>query len=124
MTKRVWIIPVVIALLTISGVLGARVITVPTLAFTYDEVYTGAAERATFTVSGVHCYGTADYLREHIQSVPGLVSFVAYAGKRRVVVDYDRTRTSAEDIVRAIEAPAMTRTGPRSLYEVLSWKVR
>ena len=124
MTKRVWIIPVVIALLTISGVLGARVITIPTLTFTYDGVYTGESERAAFTVSGVRCYGTADYLREHIQPVPGLIGFVAYAGKRRVVVDYDRTKTSPEDIVRAIEAPVMTETGPKSFYEVLSWKVQ
>ncbi len=104
--------------------LGARVITIPTLAFTYDGVYTGESQRAIFTVSGVRCYGTANYLREHIQSVPGLVGFVAYAGKRRVVVDYDRTKTSAEDIVQAIEAPTMTKAGPKSFYEVLSWEVQ
>ena len=124
MTNRVWIIPIVIALLTIAGVLGARVITIPTLAFSYDEGFSGESERVVLTVSGVRCYGTADYLREHIQPVPGLVSFVAYAGKRRVVVEYDRTQTSTEDIIRAIEAPVMTKTGPKSFYEVLSSKVR
>jgi copper chaperone CopZ len=124
LTRKVWIIPAVIVLLTVVGVLGARMITIPTLAHTYDNAFTGEAERAVFTVSGVRCYGTANYLREHIETVPGLISFVAYGGKQRVVVEYDRAETGPEDIVRAIEAPVMTKTGPESFYEVVSWKVQ
>ena len=124
MTKRVWIIPLIVALLAVSGVLGARLISIPTLTFTYDEGYEGESSRATFTVSGVRCYGTADYLREHIESVPGLIALEAYAGKQRIIVDYDGEKTGAEDIIRAIEAPVETKSGPRSFYEVLSWEGR
>jgi hypothetical protein len=124
LTKKVWIIPSIVALLAVSGVLGARLISVPTLTFTYDEAYEGRSERAILTVRGLKCYGTADYLRQHIASVPGLVAIVAYAGKHRVVVDYDATKTGVEEIIRAIEAPIATKAGPQSFYKVLSWNRR
>jgi hypothetical protein len=124
LTPRVWIIPAVIAALAVSGVLAARAISIPTLAFTYDENFRGESARAIFTVNGVRCYGTADYLREHIASVPGLISMVAYGGKQRIVVDYAVGQTTPEAIVGAIEAPVMTKTGPRSFYKVLSWKAQ
>ena len=120
MTRKVWIIPAVIAALSVSGVLGARIVSIPTLAFRYDADFTGEAARAIFTVQGVKCYGTADFLRKHIESVPGLVGFVAYGGKHRVVVDYAKGKTTPEDIIAAIEAPVMTKAGPRVFYKVLS----
>lgn len=122
MTGKVWIIPAAVAVLSVSGVLAARLVSIPTLTFTYDEDFTGESARATFTVEGVRCYGTADFLRKHIESVPGLISLVAYAGKHRVVVDYASGQTTPEDIIAAIEAPVMTRAGPQTFYKVISWE--
>jgi hypothetical protein len=122
LTKRVWIIPAVIVLLTLSGVLGARMISIPTLTFTYDETAKGETAHATFVVQGIRCYGTANFLRKHIESVPGLVSIRVYAGKQRADIHYLPDRTSPEQIISSIENPVMTKIGPTRFYKVVSWK--
>ena len=120
MTRKVWIIPAVIVLLTFAGVLGARAVRIPTLTFRYAESVKGEVAHAAFTVRGLHCYGTADYLREHIESLPGLVSIVVYAGRRQVDIYYQSDETSPEQIISAIEAPIMTEAGPVMFFEVVS----
>lgn len=120
MTRRVWIIPAVIAALTVAGLLAAGRISLPTLTYTFDEDFRGASADVTLTVRGVHCYGTADMLREHIEEVPGLVSLVAYAGRHKVLVEYDPASITPEEIAAAIEAPADTPAGSRSIFTVLA----
>lgn len=122
MTRRVWLIPAVIVIFTVLGLVGARHLTIPTFVFVFDEGYTAETASVEFTVQGVHCYGTADLLREHISHVPGLVSLVAYGGRHRVDVDYDPTRTGPGAIRTAIEQPLMTRTGPARVFSVTAWK--
>ena len=92
-----------IVLLTFAGVLGARAVRIPTLTFRYAESVKGEVAHAAFTVRGLHCYGTADYLREHIESLPGLVSIVVYAGRRQVDIYYQSDETSPEQIISAFE---------------------
>jgi hypothetical protein len=122
LTKKVWLVPVLVVALTVSALLGARLISIPTLAFTYDDTFKGHTSRSTFIVQGVRCYGTANFLREHIAPVPGLVSFVAYAGRHRVDIRFRPDMTTPQDIISAIERPVMTREGPRSFYKVLDCK--
>lgn len=120
MTRKVWIIPAVIAVLTLAGVLGARVVRIPTLTFRYAESVEGEVAHTTFTVQGIRCYGTAEYLRKHIESLPGLVSIVVYAGRRQVDIYYQTDETDPERIISAIECPMMTETGPVVFFKVLS----
>lgn len=120
MTRRVYIIPAVLVALAAAGVVGASYMSVPTLTHVFDESFEGEAARAELIVEGVRCHGMADFLREHIESVPGLVSMVAYAGKRRVVIDYSARQVSLDDIVAAINAPSETADGWVRYFEVTS----
>ena len=120
MTRKVWIIPAVIVVLTLAGILGARMVRIPTLTFRYDESVEGEVAHATFTVGGLRCYGTAESLREHIGSLPGLVNITVYAGRRQVDISYQPDKTSLEQIISAIENPIMTEAGPVMFFKVIS----
>ncbi|MFH1312641.1 MAG: heavy metal-associated domain-containing protein [Candidatus Eisenbacteria bacterium] len=120
MTRKVWIIPAVIIVLTFAGILGARAVRIPTLTFRYAESVEGKVAHTTFTVQGIHCYGTAESLREHIGSLAGLVSITVYAGRRQVDIWYQPDKTSPEQIISAIEDPIMTEAGPVMFFEVVS----
>jgi hypothetical protein len=120
LTRRVYIVPAVLAALAVAGVVGAGYISVPTLTHVFDPDYDGRVAEVVLTVEGVRCYGMADYLREHIEDTPGLISMVAYGGKRRVVIEYDPRKVSQEDLVAAIERPSQTEDGPVQYFEVKS----
>ena len=117
-TWKVWLVPAVIILMTIAGIQGSRYLSLPTLAFTYIEEHGGKTATVDLIVHGVRCYGTANLLRQHMAKLPGIVSLVAYASRHRVVIEYDPTLTSPDQIKRAIEAPIMTRRGPIPVFKV------
>lgn len=120
MTWKVWIIPVVIVALAFGGVMGAKKISLPTLTFIFDKDFHGKAATAKLTVDGVRCFGTSNALREHIAATPGLVSMVAYGGRHRVVLEYDPTKLSLDDIRAAIDRPLTTRQGPMEFFKVIA----
>ena len=120
MTGRVYIIPVVIAALAALGVIGAGYISVPTLTHQFDPDHDGETETAVLIVEGVRCYGMADFLREHIETLPGLVSMVAYGGKHRVVIEYSPQVVDVEAIIAAIEEPVATDDGKMQYFDVVS----
>lgn len=124
MTKRVWVVPAVVVLLTVVGVVGAGFISVPTFSHVFDPGFAGETETAVLTVEGVRCYGTADFLREHIAGVPGLVSMVAYAGRHRVVIEYSPRAVAIDDIIAAIEEPVLTDNGRMRYFSVVSHENR
>ena len=119
MTRRAYIIPAVIAALAAAGVVGAGYISVPTLTHVFDAGFEGDTAKAELIVEGVRCYGMADFLREHIETLPGLVSMVAYAGKHRVIIEYAPALVSLEEIVAAIDEPSVTESGPVRYFEVV-----
>ena len=124
MTRRVWLVPAVITILSISGLLGAGRISVPTLTFVYDDGFRGQTASAEFIVEGVRCYGTANLLRKQIETVPGIISMIAYGGRHRVTVEYDPARTGPQDILDSIERPLMTANGPMEWFKVISSRTK
>jgi hypothetical protein len=124
LTWKVWIIPAVIVALAFGGVVGAKKISLPTLTFIFDKDFKGHVATAKLTVDGVHCYGTASAFQQHIASLPGLVSMVAYGGRQRVVLEYDPAVTTPSEITAAIERPVMTRQGPVAFFKVLAAESR
>lgn len=120
MSRRVWVIPVVVVSLAVVGVVGAGFISVPTLTYVFDPGFAGETEKAALTVEGVRCYRTADFLRTHIESVPGLVGMVAYAGRHRVVIEYSPQAIGIDGIIAAIERPVLTDHGRMRYFSVLS----
>ena len=123
-TARAYIIPAVIAALAVAGVVGANYINVPSLSHVFDADHRGETATTELVVEGVRCSGMADFLREHIETLPGLVSMVAYAGKHRVVIEYSPETVEVEEIVARIEAPVETEEGPVQYFEVTSRKDR
>jgi len=119
LTSRVWIIPLVVAALAAAGVVGANFISVPTLTHVFDAEFEGETARAELIVEGVKCYGKADFLREHIESVPGLVSMAAYGGKHRVIIEYSPRDVSLDEIIAAINVPSETDDGWVRYFEVV-----
>jgi copper chaperone CopZ len=120
LTKKVWIIPAVIIVLSIGGIVGSRAVRIPTLTFRYNESVEREVAHARLTVQGLRCYGTANALREHIGSLPGLVSIAVYAGRRQVDIYYESDETSLEQIISAIEDPIITDAGPVMFFKVVS----
>ncbi|MGD9400833.1 MAG: hypothetical protein PVF95_01060 [bacterium] len=120
MTARVWVVPAVVASLAVAGLLGASLISVPTLTHSFDPGFEGERATTVLTVDGVRCWGTADFLREHIEHVPGLVSMVAYAGKHRVVIVYSPGAVDVEEIISEIERPIETDDGNLMFFDVIS----
>jgi len=118
--SRAYMIPAVLAILTVAGVLGASFISVPTLTYVYDEGFSGETQKVVLIVEGVRCRGTAVFLREHMESVPGLVSLVAYAGKHRVVIEYAPQAVKVDEIISAIEKPIVTDDGLMEFFRVTS----
>jgi len=119
-TARVWVVPAVVAALAVAGLLGASLISVPTLTHSFDPGFEGERATTVLTVEGVRCWGTADFLREHIEHIPGLVSMVAYAGKHRLVIEYSPKAVDVETIVAAIEKPVDTDEGYIQYFDVIS----
>ena len=124
MTRRVWLVPAVITVLSISGLLGAGRISVPTLTFVYDDGFRGQTASVEFIVQGVRCYGTAKLLRKHIETVPGIISMIAYGGRHKITVEYDPARTSPKHILDSIERPIITSDGPMEWFRVKSSKTK
>jgi hypothetical protein len=116
----VYLIPAVIVVLTVAGVVGANYINLPSLTHSFDPAYEGETATTVLIVEGVRCRGMADYLREHIEHVPGLVSMVAYAGKHRVVIEYAPEAVDVETIIAAIEEPVETDDGLMQYFDVTS----
>jgi hypothetical protein len=114
------VVPAVVASLAVAGLLGASLISVPTLTHSFDPGFEGERATSVLTVDGVRCWGTADFLREHIEHVPGLVSMVAYAGKHRVVIVYSPGAVDVEEIISEIERPIETDDGNLMFFDVIS----
>lgn len=120
MTARVWVVPAVIVILAVAGVVGANYISVPTLTHAFDTRVEGEVATTVLIIDGVRCRGTADFLREHIEHLPGLISMVAYAGKHRVVIKYSPEAIDVETIIAAIEKPIQTDNGLLRYFDVIS----
>lgn len=122
MSWRLWLVPAVLGIMALAGTRGARHLSVPTLTYAYTEVHGAKTAKVDIVVDGVRCYGTANLLKQHIASHPGLVSLVAYGSRHRVVIEFDPTMTNAEAICKAIEAPVQTKRGPVPFFRVVSVK--
>ncbi len=62
-------------------------------------------------VTGVKCQGTANYFLSLYNDLEGIVDITAYAADHKVVMTYDASKTSAEEIREIGEAPALGRDG-------------
>jgi len=120
MSLRLWIVPAVLILMTIVGIKGAKHLSVPTLSYTYSGSHRGRIAKVDLVVEGVRCYGTANILRQHLASHPGIISLVAYGSKHRVVIEFDPDVTGVERICKAIEAPILTKQGPIRFFRIAS----
>jgi len=110
-----WLVPVPVAAALLFGVRVSEPLTLPTAEASFEEAGPLAdPARVECTVAGVKCRGTAMLFLGRAATFPGVGEVKAYAGTNRVVITYDRARTSAEALRDSINAPVPhPRTGER-----------
>ena len=103
-----FIVPVFVALALLAGY-GLRTgFTQPTLTQTFSDK---PGAKATFTVNGVRCRGTAGLFASLYEDVPGVHTIVAYASERKAVFTFDAAVISRDQIRTIMEAPIQWQDG-------------
>jgi len=112
------LVPILVALALVAG-LGLRTgFTRPTLTKTFADK---PGVKATFTVSGVRCRGTAMLFASLYEDVPGVHGIEAYASERKAVFTFDPGVISRERIRAIMEAPIPFQDGTSNqMFECLS----
>ncbi len=62
-------------------------------------------EQLTLYVDGVMCVDTAETAALQLESMPGMISLIAYAADNRLEIEYDGSLLTSADIVKQLEAP-------------------
>lgn len=103
--KKLFAIPVAIALVILLAYATVNAYRVPTADVDFLESGERPANVATVTyeVSGLKCRGTSNLFAQQISDVPGVISFTAYARTHTAVVEYDPTLTDPDTIRDAFE---------------------
>ncbi len=95
-------VPVLVALALISGISLRRAFTQPTLTQVFAD---HPGKRATFTVDGLRCWGTARFFASLYEDTPGVFAIQAYASERKAVFTFDPEVISQDRIRAIMEAP-------------------
>jgi len=63
------------------------------------------------TVQGVKCQGTADYFLARYSNQPGIVAMEAFAADHKVMMSYDASKVTLDQIREIGEAPVVGNDG-------------
>ncbi len=118
-----WIIPLLIVVLTVLALAGARLFAIPSL--TIDLVAAGeplpdGAGRVVLLVDGVKCVDTAQQAAVNLGELPGVLRYVAYASRNRVEITYDPSVTGLPAIREAIEGPVFEEESGEFLFDLFN----
>ena len=84
------IVPVLVVLLAIAGLGGAKLMAIPSLEIEFSSAGAGASlSEVTLLVDGVKCVDTARQAASTLEELPGVTRFVAYASRNRVQLTSD-----------------------------------
>jgi len=103
-----WIVPVMILVLTILGLLGAKLLVFPSVEVTFpggDAPLAGRSQTSVFLVDGVKCVDTIMPVIQSLQDLPGIIRGVGYASTSRIEVTFDSGRTDCEAIRKCMDGP-------------------
>ncbi len=120
-----WLVPVPVAAAMVLGLRVSEPLTLPTAeASFYATADLAQPDTWSFTVQGVKCTGTSNFFIRRASAFAGVAAIQAYAGTHRVVMTFDRSRTSPEVLRDSIDAPIKhPRTGePIRVFRVLEMK--
>jgi len=115
------IVPILILLMTASGLCAARLFAIPsvTLDFPPGEM-TGrnSTRTAVFLVNGVKCVDTALMAGSTVKDLSGVIRYVAYASRNRVEITFDSTRIDVKALREAIEGPVYQEEAGKFLFHL------
>ncbi len=95
-------VPALVVLALVGGISLRRAFTQPTLTQVFAD---RAGKRATFTVDGLRCWGTARLFVALYEDTPGVFTIQAYASERKAVFTFDPEVISRDRIQAIMEAP-------------------
>jgi len=67
-----------------------------------DVAVPASAVTASFRVSGMHCAGCEDHVREALNTLKGIYKVDVKMADKRVVVSFDKSKVTADAIAKAI----------------------
>ena len=104
--KKVIIIPVAIAVLTVVAFATVNTYRVPTLDFPFltDEDRPETVAAVEYVVEGLRCRGTSMGFARMIAQTPGVVGVTTYARTHSAIVEYDPSLTDPDVIREAFTA--------------------
>ena len=100
-----WTVPALVVLFAASGVGGARLFAVPSVAIDLLPASHGERRTTVLVVDGVKCVDTAERAARQLKGLAGVSRYVAYASRNRVEVTFDPSLSSGTRIVEALEGP-------------------
>lgn len=106
-----FVIPALVVLSLAAGYGLRTSFTRPTTVHTFAE---GAGAKATFTVDGVRCKGTAMFFSSLYEGTPGILGIETFAGERTAVFTYDPKLITPDQIRTIMEAPIPFQDGTTS----------
>jgi len=77
---------------------------------TKDVAVPASAITASFRVSGMHCAGCEDHVREALNKLNGIYKVDVKMADKRVVVAFDKSKVTAEAIAKAISSAGFQAT--------------
>ncbi len=71
----------------------------------------GKTVKLEMIVEGVKCRGTANFFSELMSRTKGVSSVTTFVQEHRVIIEYDQTMISEEEIIATIDNPALLPDG-------------
>ena len=114
-----WTVPVLIAALLAAGVLGGKLISLPSFAREYPGAASaGRVQAVEFKVRGVMCVDTARIAATVFDGMKGVRSFTAYASRNLVRVEYDPGVIDVAMLRRLMEGPVLDKATDQFVFHV------
>lgn len=124
-----WTIPVLIAVLAVLGIGGAKYVRVPSYVLDYpshaavagtggSDVSPSSLASVRMVIDGVKCVDTAERAARQLSHLEGVHRFMAYASVHEAVITFDPTKLDAAAISAAIESPYHDPVDNRFLFHL------
>ncbi len=112
-------VPAVVALLVVGGLWGGSIYAIPSFSQEFANADSAVELRSVrLQVQGVKCVDTAKLAATVFEGMGGIVSFVAYASRNEVVIDFDASQTTVEAIVKTMNGPVYIKSSGEFIFHI------
>jgi hypothetical protein len=120
-----WAVPLCIVVLSLAGLWGADLFSLPSLAVEFPQTSPKSLDQLVKTnliVGGVRCVDTASKAISVFEGVGGIYRIRAFASYHRLEIQYDPTEIGKKDMIELLQGPVYDRESNEfsfNLYKVL-----